>query len=417
LTTAGVSSASEALGNSENDGYENISASSRVGANFLADGRVDTTLQFDRGLTDIDGFQFGVGPVDVEDYTQRRTRFSGRAAVSKPLTDWLTPKTYYSFSDERLRGRNGNQPSDNFDIKSRVQEVGLENSLVFLEDMTTLLGYSFEHRHGENIGNFEDSVSVHSFYLHNQFQYEDWLSLGAGIRNDNHSTFSDETTFRLTASATVPVSQTRLHSSFGSGFRAPNFNELFFPGFGNLDLKPEKALGYDVGVEQALFDERLIIDVTFFHSLYRDLIDFDDATFTAININKANAYGFETTVDLEVCEQLSLRGSYTFTESENEATGDLLPRRPRHDVSLTAFLDPVERLTASTTLFLVNSRVESSGENMDNYERVDAALSYEVAQGFSPYVRFENLFDQRYEELPGLTTPGFTALGGVEFVW
>ena len=76
------------------------------------------------------------------------------------------------------------------------------------------------------------------------------------------------------------------------------------------------------------------------------------------------------------------------------------------------------RLTGSPpgpalAVFAVRDRVESSGLAMDDYERVDLALDYRVGRRLRPYVRFENLLDEDYEEVPGFTTPGFSAAVGL----
>ncbi len=68
----------------------------------------------------------------------------------------------------------------------------------------------------------------------------------------NHVTWHVAPRLRLSATGT------RLHASYGTGFKAPSLEQLFlsFPAFdffANPDLKPETSAGYDVGVDQTLF--------------------------------------------------------------------------------------------------------------------------------------------------------------------
>ena len=74
----------------------------------------------------------------------------------------------------------------------------------------------------------------------------------------------------------LPPTDTRLHASIGTGVTNPTFTEQygFFVGsfIGNPNLKPERSLGWDAGVEQAFFDRRLVVDVTYFASEFEDKI-------------------------------------------------------------------------------------------------------------------------------------------------
>jgi vitamin B12 transporter len=54
-----------------------------------------------------------------------------------------------------------------------------------------------------------------------------------------------------------------LRANYAEAFRAPSFNELFFPGFGNPNLGPELSSEYDGGVTKT-FSERMSITATYF---------------------------------------------------------------------------------------------------------------------------------------------------------
>ena len=76
----------------------------------------------------------------------------------------------------------------------------------------------------------------------------------------------DETTWRFTGALRMPASGTRLHGTIGTAFRAPDFNELYFPFAGDPELRPEINQGLDIGVEQSLLGGRLVFDVTWFEN-------------------------------------------------------------------------------------------------------------------------------------------------------
>ena len=76
----------------------------------------------------------------------------------------------------------------------------------------------------------------------------------------------------------LKATDTRLKASWGQGFRAPTFNELFFPAFppcppfGNPDLKPEESDSWDAGVEQHLWERRVRLAATYFRNDFTNLI-------------------------------------------------------------------------------------------------------------------------------------------------
>ena len=94
----------------------------------------------------------------------------------------------------------------------------------------------------------------------------------AGVRHDSFNTFGDAATYRVTGGYLVKETNTKIRSSYATGFRAPTVNELFWPDFGNPDLKPEQSQSFDVGIDQALFADRVTISGGYFWNRYRDLI-------------------------------------------------------------------------------------------------------------------------------------------------
>ncbi|MBI3171191.1 MAG: TonB-dependent receptor, partial [Hydrocarboniphaga effusa] len=81
------------------------------------------------------------------------------------------------------------------------------------------------------------------------------------------------------------ATDTRLSLGAGTGFRAPNVFERFFPGFGNPDLRPERARSYELGLRQN-FGPAQRLDLRAFRTDYQDLIAFDPATFLAGNVSR-----------------------------------------------------------------------------------------------------------------------------------
>ncbi len=411
IETDAVSAASEAAGNTEDDPWENLTVSGRFGRSFLEDGRVDLALRYTDGNTAVDGFTFGVGPTDDLNSEQARETLTAGLTITTPIRSWWTQTFFAGVGNDEIVGSDPDNFFSNFEILSETSEFSTQAELALSQSDTLTVGYRVEKRVADNIGAFDESLYLRSVFAQNLWSWQDRHHLTVSVRNDDHSTFGDETTYRLTGSLRL-AERTRFHGSFGTGFKAPTFNDLFFPGFGNPDLLPETSEGFDLGLEQTLLDGRLVLDLTYFDSTFEDLILF---TFPAgvVNVASATSDGFEFSARWEPTDKLLLQASHTFNETEDGSTGRQLARRPENRSVLYLAFDATARLRGTASLVVVQDRIDSDGSVADDYERLDLSLDYRASSLLRPYLRLENLLDEEYSEVPGFTTPGFTAAVGL----
>ena len=410
LSTDGVSAASEAAGNTETDPWENLTLSGRLGSTFWGDGRAEVALRYTEGEASVDGFAFGIGPVDDLDALQDHRLFTGSLTLSKPVTERWTQKLVLSSTRDDLEGSDPTNFFSNFEILNRTTEVRTQADVKVSDQHTVSVGYRFEDREAESVGSFDESDTLRAFFAESLWSWGGRYDLSLGLRNDDHSVFGGETTWRLTLSALLSDSL-RLHGSAGTGFRAPTFNDLYFPGFGNLDLVPETSEGFDLGVEGTFSEGDVVVDLTVFDTDFDDLILF---TFPAgiVNVARANSRGVELTLSWRVSERVSIDASHTWNETEDLDSGLQLARRPEHRTTLSLAFRPVEKLSGSLSAFIGRDRIDSTGLPLDDYERVDLALEYRLNSYLRPFLRVENLFDSEYEEVAGYTVPGATVAVG-----
>lgn len=401
----GVSAAEEQAGNSEEDGYDNVTLSSRLGWAFADDGRLELSLRSFAGDVEIDGFSFGVGPVDA--LRARQERDGATADLSFEKTFGRVRQTVSaSLYDERLRGEDPDDPFGNFLVDSQISELTAQSDIDVAENDVLTLGYSVEKREGVSRGNFDESVAVQSFFLQNTWAHDERFFLTVGARSDDHSDFGDEVTYRATVAWLFPNHGSRLHGSLGTGFRAPTLNDLYFPFFSNPDLEPETNSGFDLGLEQRFLDDRLVVDLTWFDLDFEDLIAFDTVTFLPQNIAEAASRGAELTLSYELSERTQISFAHTYNDTEDRTSGQQLARRPEHKSVLSVFFRPTDRLRGNATLTAVRDVIDNDGSTLDDHELVDFTLRYRLAPAYEPFLRVENLLDEDYQEISGYTAPG-----------
>ena len=409
--TDGVSSASERAGNREDDPYRSTTATARLRFAFSDDGEVDLSLRWFDAEVGNDGFDFLLGPVDDLDRIQTRDGVTASLSLRQQLGPRWRQSFLVGLNDEQLAGVDPSDAFSNFAVENRSLELTSQSDISLGENDVLTLGFSYDERQGGSVGSFDEQVDILSAFVQNAWSWNDRFHLTLGARHDDHSEFGGEITYRLSSSWSSS-SGTRLHGTYGTGFKAPTLNDLFFPFFSNPDLQPETSASFDLGIEQSWGGDRWSLDVTYFDTTFEDLIAFSFVTFTPENTARATSSGVEVTLEYRPGPRFQLAASHTVNDTEDSATGRQLARRPENRSTLDLYFRPLPRLSGSATLIVGSGRIDSDGSEMDDYQRLDLSLSYQL-RGFEPYLRVENLLDDRYEEINGFTTPGSLAVVGV----
>lgn len=301
-------------------------------------------------------------------------------------------------------------------------KVDYQGSFQATDRLLLQYGADHERQSATAEGSTLGETDLTGIWTQASFEPLDELIFTAGVRHDQHSTFGGFTSYRGTVSYLVPGTDARLHSSYGTGFRAPSLYELYAPFLvGNTALTPETSASFDVGVEYAFLGGDLVTDLTYFRIETDDLIDFVfDDTFPFGGYydqveGRSTAEGVEASFTYRVTDALQLGGSYTYTDSiAPSQTGPGFERRsriPAHVAILSAIYTPAEKWTLSGDLRFVADTVEF-GTPLDDYVLVNAKVAYQVTDSAEVYLRGENLLNQDYQTARGYNTPGFGAFAG-----
>jgi vitamin B12 transporter len=301
-----------------------------------------------------------------------------------------------------------------YDWRAVTQLAAGNNLIVGLEDQTDNMDTTgFSASNGNKAG-----------YVELQSEFAKRFFLVANLRDDFNDSFGEHATYRIAPAVILPFTDTKLKASYGTGFKAPTLSELFqnFPDFNffaNPNLKPEESVGYDVGFEQPLFNDRVRFGSTYFHNNITNLIT-DNATFTSLtNIGLATTEGTENFISAKVTERLVVRADYTFTRAVDDSTGIQLLRRPKEKWSTTATWNPIDPLTMSATILHVSSFLDVSRDGTETnlyapgYTIVNLIADYKINDQIKVFGRIDNLFNLHYQNPTGFLEPGFGIFGGV----
>ncbi|MBL8298673.1 MAG: TonB-dependent vitamin B12 receptor [Rhodanobacteraceae bacterium] len=220
----------------------------------------------------------------------------------------------------------------------------------------------------------------------------------ASLRNDDNEQFGTHTTGGLAWGYALSEGL-RLIANYGTAFKAPTFNELYFPGFGNANLKPEESRSAEIGLRGMTQAGRWELHA--FHTRVDELIAFDAATFAPGNIDQARIRGLEASWATDIAGW-AVDSSLTLLDPRNDSqganNGNYLPRRARQ----SARVDLDRRYGA----FAVGTTVDVQGERYDDlgnrrrlggYATLDLRAEYAVTPEWLVQARVANLTDRNYE--------------------
>lgn len=257
-----------------------------------------------------------------------------------------------------------------------------------------------------------------SFYVSNELQFDfqrtmaDRISLYQTIRYDNISDVGYAVVPKVGINVRVmKEGEVHLRASLGQNFRAPTFNDMYYRGFGNPNLKPERSTSFDAGVTaESDIGGRQSVEFTYFHIDTENRILFDLASFVPVNIGRAVSRGFEVKYDGRFLGgMITLGANYTFDDARKKnrssATDSTFDTQllfvPRHLANLSVALH-VTPATLNIIHTIVGSRYTSEDNStlLSTYRLTHANVVLNFPFGrWKFFAKFEvnNLFDYNYE--------------------
>lgn len=241
----------------------------------------------------------------------------------------------------------------------------------------------------------------------------------ASVRRDDNSQFGGPTTGSFAYGYRV-IHEMRLRAAYGSAFHAPSFNDLYFPGFGNPDLRPERSRNREIGFDYQASGSRLA--ATYFDNRVSNLITFlfDPVTssFGPQNVAKARIRGTELSYDGQFRET-RLRAKLTLQEPKTDAGFQLQRRAKRHGSVLASRAFGQWKVGAEVVASgeRFDSSRESPASHLPGYALFNLTVSRSITPEWSVDLRWNNIRDRKYEVVQGYNTPGSNVLMNIRWAW
>jgi len=244
------------------------------------------------------------------------------------------------------------------------------------------------------------------------------------IRNDNISNYGSQNTGGVSYGYFF-TKRLRANINYGTGFRAPTFNDLYYPGYGNSSIQAEKSKNTEAGIhyESNNIDGRIVI----YSNTISNLIQGSGSNTSgcpagtygssgcAINIGEAKITGLSIGGAIR-SGNFAFRGSFDQQNPVDETTGSVLPKRAKQ-FGNTGIDYKFGKIKAGAEGTFVGRRFDSypAGAPMGGYALFNLFGDYQFAKDWSIFGRWNNIFNKDYQLSYGYNTPGSNLFVGVRY--
>lgn len=240
----------------------------------------------------------------------------------------------------------------------------------------------------------------------------------ASVRYDDSSAYGSNVTGSLGYGYRFSKAW-RLSGSYGTSFRAPTYNELYFSNFGNPDAKPEKGKNAEIGL---YFDDgKSDFSLAYYHNKITDLLVLTSPCSPAItgscvhNVNKALLSGVSMGAGTKL-GNFRLFSTLDLQDPRDETNDKLLERRAKYHGSL-GVSHKLGAMTSGADVVFSGYRYDdtSNKTRLGGYALLNLHATYDLNNDWQLFGRWNNALDKNYEVARGYNTPGSNVFVGVRY--
>lgn len=379
------------LNEPDRDGYLNTALNARLGHRFDNTAEVEAFFMRAEGKTEYDG--------NFQNKTEFVNQVVGTTASMNIVDNWRSMLRLGQSRDDGDQFAPNGAFTSQFD--STRWNVSWLNEIALSANHQLVIGTDYRLDQVDSSTRYNESsrydagifTELHSRILDNHF-------INASVRGDKNEAFGEQVTgnFGWRYNSDYGISP---FASFGSAFKAPTFNQLYFPGFGNPSLKAEQSTSFETGL--AGDHEWLQWEVRGYHTNIDNLIvtvsNPTTSLFSAENVGKAQIDGVEAEIGTQLVGWNN-KLSMNLINPKNRVTNARLPRRAEKTLSYD--------LSRSFGQFDLGANVLAQSDRFDDalnrtkvagYVTVDLRTAYHINKNWMLSAKLNNLLDKQYQTI------------------
>lgn len=395
--TAGIDSTGPSFASDgDHDAYRNQSFNLSLSHTFSERFEAGVNLLDSRGRSEYDNPFGGFDPVTFESFGQKPyTDFSVSSLGSyfaAQLNDAWRSRLELAHSENRDDKRD-KLSAERFVFNTYRDQLTWQNDLALGEQNTLLIGGDwYEDRVHASTDFTEDSRWNRAVFAQHRYQGEQF-STELGVRHDRNQQFGGQTTW--SGSLTVPLNADNdVLLSYSEGFRAPTFNDLYYPQYSNPNLDPEHSKSYELQWRSQLATTTRL-ETSLYRTDLRDAIVFGQDSIPR-NVASARINGLEMALSQQWASWHAQLGT-ALIDPRDRDTGHTLARRARRTLSLDLDRD-FGRFSAGASWQAVSSSYddEANRNRIGGHSLLGLRGSWAASDEVKLEARLDNVLDRRY---------------------
>lgn len=289
------------------------------------------------------------------------------------------------------------------------------------EKYQLITGFNLVKNMNNSTSSAKHKYTVRAGYVENQLNLSKRLKVNLGARVDDYSNFGTE--FNPSAGFLyVFRKQFKLRGLISRSFRAPTFNDLYWPdegwAKGNPNVKPEKGITAELGIETQV-NKYLQTGITYYRNDYNGLINWaPDAAgvWQPSNIDSAVIDGIEWENKIFVINNLEIDLGYTFLNAKNDETHNYLIYQPKHKLDFSLKYKNINGILFELRGQLTDKRFHDSANTIkvERFLTLSLNASKKFSSGFTYFISIDNLLNKEYQIIRDYPMPGFSFTSGIK---
>lgn len=345
-------------------------------------------------------------------YTDGEVSIANIRGEFRPLENWLLTLSAGESKDESTIDYHYVDPAavgvsgDTFDTTRRV--YSLQNDWTIGEHHVITAGYERFLDHVEsNLSYGEQSRANKAYFAQWQADFGR-LNFTLGGRNDDNEQFGSNDTGNASVGFDI-TDALKVIASYGEGFNAPTFNDLYYPFYGVPTLEPETSENTELELRGN--HQWGSWSVARFENDVDKLIQYNPATFGPDQIEGTEIKGWEFSVSSAI-QEWNIDANVSLLDATDANSGLDLRRRADKQANLDVGRE-WQYWSVSGSLRLVSSRYEDTAntDELSGYGLVDGTVSYRVNEQVKLQLALKNIFDKEYVSARSFSFGDYLSIG------
>ena len=302
-----------------------------------------------------------------------------------------------------------------------VRGFDLQFNKQLLDAYGLVCGFNYVNNMNNSTSSAKHHYTVTAGYLQNHLDLLKNLKVNFGARVDDYSNFGTQISPNLDFLYTFNRN-IKFHGLVSRSFRAPTFNDLYWPdegwAKGNPNLKPEEGVTGELGME-ANINKYLTSGLTYYYSNYSQLIQWSDdgsGVWRPDNVSTATIQGIELENKIYLSDKFNLNLNYTFLRAIDNKSHKYLVYQPENKLDAALKYNDHNGLVLELKSQFTGIRYNDAANTtkVKGFFIFGLSGSKKFKNGLTYFMYIDNILNRKYQVQFGYPMPGFSITNGMK---